>query len=340
MKNTSVRFKGCDKRSITIQSQIHSNETHSTPVLFSLIEALNKREITGTIDIFPCINKVGFLNYCFTHSGLYDPDNGQNWNRIDFEIIPLIVDIFRKQANIVKGIDDIYLIIESIENNLFFSSYGNKRQNLNFIAPIKSALKSQYFVDVHTPECGVEHLYCNHISEFVNSFRITPTIIDKSNSNTFRKFLFILFEELKTIENDIIKSFFSDREIITLELPSNTYITNKYINKWTDFMLNVLKSNNFIKKNEDIINTNNICESNDIFDASTLKWYYSDIDGIVVLNKPVGSIVEENDLIMTIMSIEGEKQYIKAVKKGLFLCFRDKKVTLSGEWVARILENQ
>ncbi len=331
-------FCGCDMKTITIQSQVHSNETHCTPVLFSLIKELNKREIQGNIDIFPCINKVGFLNYCFTHNGLYDPDNGQNWNRIDFEIIPLIVDLFRKHTQIIKNINDIYLIIESIDSNLFSSKYGNKRQNLNFANPLKSALKSQFFIDVHTPEFGVEHLYCNQVSEFVNSFRITPTIVDKSNTNTFRKFLLILFEELRIIENDIIKSFFSDREIVTLEIPSNTYITNEYINKWSNFLLNTLESNNFIKKSEDVKDNNNNCETIGVFDVSNLKYYYSDLDGIIILNKPVGSIVEENDLIMTIISIEGEKQYVRAVNNGLFLCFRDKKVTLLGEWIARILE--
>ena len=338
MKN-DYRFNGCDNRSITIQSQIHSNETHSTPILFSLIEELNNVKIIGNIDIFPCINKIGFLNYCFTHNGLYDPDSGQNWNRIDFGIISLIVGLFRKKANTVKNINDIYLIIESIEDSLFSSEYGDKRQNLNFASPIKSALKSQFFIDVHTPEYGVEHLYCNHVSEFVSSFKIAPIIVDESSTNTFRKFLLILFEELKTIENDIVKKFFSNREVVTMELPSNTFITNEYVNKWTGSLLDILESNNFIKKGKYIVNKKN-SGSIDVFDVGNLKWYYSSIDGIIVLNKPVGSIIEKDDLIMTIISIEGNKQYIKAVKKGCFLCFRDKKVTLSGEWVARILEYQ
>lgn len=320
---------------IYIQSQIHSNETHGTPVLFGLIRKLEGIKVEGEVVIWPCVNEEGFHDYCISRKGLFDPDNGQNWNRIEFSYFNPIVSYFESKKERVESKEDIEKLIDDLDLKLIEGDYGIKKHVYNFWEPLKIALKSKYIIDIHTPEFGVEHLYCNKETSFVKSFNISPIIIDDTDSATFRNFMTKLLNSLAQIKNRSFAEYFFGREVVTVELPSHKYIDDEYIYNWSERFLDILNTSNFIDKREI---KEQIMSEVQIYNIKSLKYYYAKTDGIIIMMVPVGSVIEKNEVFLKIISIDGGQQLVRAVNKGKFLCFRDKKTALRGEWIARVLE--
>lgn len=320
---------------IYIQSQIHSNETHSTPVLLELVRKLSGIKINGEVIIWPCVNEEGFHDYCINRNGLFDPDNGQNWNRFEFTYFASIVQYFDRKKESIQSEKDLERLIDNLDFKLVEGQYGIKKHVYNLWAPLKIALKSKYIVDVHTPEFGVEHLYCNKETPLVKHFNISPVIMDDTDSATFRKFITKLVNSLAKLENRYFAEYFSEREVITVELPSHKYIDEAYIDNWSDRFLNILTASNFIERREAV---EPIMPEVQIYNIKSLRYYYARADGIIVLTAQLGAIIEKNEVFMKIVSVNGRQQLVRAVNKGKFLCFRDKKSTLKGEWIARVLE--
>lgn len=324
-----------DGKRMYIQSQIHSNETHGTPVLFGLIRKLEGIKVKGEVVIWPCVNEEGFHDYCISGKGMFDPDSGQNWNRIELSYFNPIICYFKSKKESVESKEDIEDLIDKLDLELIEGDYGIKKHIYNFWGPLKIALKSKYIIDVHTPEFGVEHLYCNKETSFVKSFNISPIIIDDTNSTTYRNFMTELLNSLSQIKNKCFAKYFGGREVVTVELPSHKYIDDEYICNWSERFLNILGASNFIEKRE---NKEQVISETHIHNIKSLKYYYAKKDGIIILTVPIGSVIEKNEVFMKIISIDGGQQLVRAVNKGKFLCFRDKKTTLRGEWIARVLE--
>jgi len=320
---------------IYIQSQIHSNETHGTPVLLTLIERLKMMRVTGEVIIWPCVNRVGFYSYCVNRNGLFDPDSGQNWNRVNFLHFKPIIDYFNDKIDQMHSISDVEKTVNDLDIQLLEGGYGINKNIYNFFEPLKNALKSKYFIDVHTPEFGVEHLYCNAVSSFVCSFDINPIILDDTDAATFRNFMSKLYDSLSQVKNRHCANYFSNKEIVSVELPSHMPIDDEYISYWTERLISILGATGFITDKNRVEKTT---FNEQFHDIASLKYYYANIDGVIILTVPVGTVIDKNDLIMVIVSLDGTRQFVRAVKRGKFLCFRDKKTILRGEWVARVLE--
>ena len=323
------------RKRIFLQSQIHPNETHGTIILYSLVEKLKEFKIDGEVVVWPCINDFGFYSYCLNKNGLYNSDNGQNWNRFSFEYIDIITEFFQKKSELINSFKDLDTTIESLTVDIFNQGYGINQNLNNLLKSLKIALKSDYFIDIHTPEFGVQHLYCNQITPFVDSFSIEPTIIDNTDTQTYRNFLKKLFNKIAGLNNKFCQEYFSNREIVTLELPSNTVPTDNYVDLWTEKLINIIGFCGFIEQKDQ---NNKQFSEHKSYDISALKYYYSKSDGIIIQVAPLGTIIEKGNIIMKILSVDGKEHAIKANKKSVFLCFRDKKVTLKGEWVSRMLE--
>ncbi|EOS72916.1 hypothetical protein C817_05290 [Dorea sp. 5-2] len=210
-------------------------------------------------------------------------------------------------------------LIDNLDLKLIEGDYGIKKHVYNFWEPLKIALKSKYIIDTHTPEFGVEHLYCNKETVFVKSFNISPIIIDDTDSATFRNFMTKLLNSLVQIKNKNFTEYFGGREVVTVELPSHKYIDDEYIYNWSERFLNILDAINFIDKREIEEQTMSNVQ---IYNIKSLKYYYAKADGIIIMMVPIGSIIEKNEVFMKIISIDGGQQLVRAVNKGKFLCFR------------------
>jgi len=185
------------KVKVYIQSQIHGNESFGTLVLYGLIDELSKiqkENILGFIKIIPKVNPYSWINFLYNHNGRFNDITGMDWNRSFYWLTNSRKTRFEKSKNIDLN--------EKISNIIFKLTKG-----------------FNYIWDIHTPENGIEHIYCQRFTSEISTFGI-PNIIEFQTPT-----IHSLDEECMRL-NEHSKNIMYI-EALTIELPSLHYPTAK-----------------------------------------------------------------------------------------------------------------
>lgn len=318
--------------SIYFQSQLHGNETMGTLVLSNLISFLNNLEkgsIKESIRIVPRANPFSWNTYQYTRNGLFDTTSGDNWNRIfDWNAYQ---DKAKKILNENKSIS---------KENLFqkLRNLSIKQQNTSCLKDFISnklfelSIGYNFIVDVHTPENGIEHLYCSSYADVFPKFEV-PYIVEYGmpTLNTFdeahNKFNKVFFQFKKT----------QNYNAVTLEIDSNIPAEKKTIDQWTERIIKQLIDFKIIENNK--IHTDKTATNNNRFIGNMIN-FNSHISGIQFHHFKLGETISSGDKIFEIRpfsnSIENEVVYSDS--DCIPLCLRKHNIVNSGNWIVRALK--
>lgn len=299
--------------SIYLHSQIHGNETLSTLVLCNLIKRLksiNKSFFKGFIRIVPRVNPFAWENYLYAKNGVFSPVTGINWNRIfawDFkkkyqdknENIQTIKEYAKKRSICLS-------IVDSLKYYLLYLSIG-----------------FDFIIDVHSPENGIPHLYCQKYTDNLPLFNINYIIEYNDNyQNTF--------DDAHTRLSKYFE-FAKNSTAITLELDSNVPASKNLVDYWTDIFLeqfielgiiNISSSKKIERKNTQI---------------GKVQDFETPFSGIQTHYFSLGNLVKKDSVLFSVLNFDLENEYIaKATNDCVPICLRKASIVHSGGWVVRV----
>jgi predicted deacylase len=311
------------ENSIYLQSQIHGNEIFGTRVLHRVIEQLNlldEEAIKGFIRIAPAVNPEAWLNYMNTGEGGYELLSGLNWNRV-FEnwIVEKAVDLYN--LNPLSGVLGVTEGLIADSRN--YSQYESKLP----LILIANSLGFKYVVDVHTPEYGIEHLYCQHFASMVPTFGIHNIVEYKSL-------------EMKAFEECHIRlsqALHINCIPVTVELPAKPYSRRDEIDYWANQVLNEMHRLELIR----MPHYKQIQDSFEEYRVGTIRDYYSHSGGAIAYEFTEGQAVNEGDTIATVLARKTNRLEIESIiaeKECLPISFRNRGVVKPGSWALRVLE--
>lgn len=281
---------------VYIQSQLHGNETFSTLVVLELKKRLEKIPnncFNSLIRLVPRINPYSWHEYLFNGNGRLNPINGKDWNRS-----------FEWENNIV---DETFDKNTTLSNLAFYLI-----RNFNIIW------------DIHTPENGVEHLYCNKFSSGKFYFGI-ENIIEYGEPTIYS------FDEACVR----LKKQFKIDEAITIELPSHIYAQTKNVQLWADRLYRELINREFINLKKDTY-----IPTAQKFRIGQWIDYYADKSGIVQYNFELGELIHTDNELYTIIPFDYIDNLFptKSTFDGYPICIRKKSMVSKGDWVVRVLK--
>ncbi|MCL2065212.1 MAG: succinylglutamate desuccinylase/aspartoacylase family protein [Candidatus Cloacimonetes bacterium] len=285
-----------NKNKIYIQSQLHGNETFSTLVILELKKLLEKtpnRYFNSFIRLVPRINPYSWHEYLYNGNGRLNPANGKDWNR-SFE----------------WG--------QSISDNSF--DRNTTLSNLTF-----SLIKDFNFIwDIHTPENGIEHLYCNHFSTDKSYFGI-ENIIEYGEPT-----IYSLDEACTRLQKQL-----NINEAITIELPSHIHAQAKNVLFWADRLYRELISRGFVH-----LKIDNHVPITRKFRVGQWVDYYADKSGIIQYNFELGELIQTGAELFNIIPFDYINDFYptKNTFEGYPICIRSKSMVDKGNWVVRVLK--
>ena len=321
-----------DKPSIYFQSQIHGNETLGTLVLSNLISFLKNlkpHSILSPIRIVHRVNPFSWYNYLFSKNGLYDPNSGNNWNRI------FNWEIYAKELTVLLNRNDhknehkilsklIKLAIENQNTDLLTEYISSRLFELSF--------GYKYIVDLHTPENGIEHLYCSKFNKNLPSFQI-PYVIEYGSPTSK------VFDEahMKLVERFLSYPILNGNLAVTIELDSNVPASEDIIEKWTNRIIVQLIDLNILDLPYHHHKTND--KSKRIYIGKMID-YRSHISGIQYHYFKLGEKLSYGDKVFGIKPFlhEDKNEIVKSVCECIPLCLRKHTIVSAGNWVVRALQ--
>ncbi len=195
--------------SVYLQAQLHGNEVHGYVILESLakrLSSLSRHAFRSAVRVVPVANPYAVAQYAHTGVGMYDVHSGQNWNRIfDWPGAPVLApEDGPKAAHLRPG------YLDRLKAELLRLSDGY-----------------DVVVDVHTPEFGVEHLYCARCEESTPTFGIENVI--EYGVGTVPSF----------DQAQIMRAQEARREVVavTVEIESHVALSMDLVSDWTTRLL-------------------------------------------------------------------------------------------------------
>ncbi len=309
--------------SVYFQSQLHGNEAAGTAVLRELVNALRTlpaESICGAIRIVPRANPFAWQSYVQTRQGTYDLTTGENWNRIyDWSAL-------REEAETQwKGMseDDAWKLMRRLVAQRREASYDLLDQLRYSLFELASGYA--YIIDVHTPDNGIEHLYCSRYSETVPHFGV-PNVLEFGDpqGNTFDEGYLRLIQQAE--------GHLGHSQAITLEIKNRLALHNDQVEDWVERILNELRHRRILQDVEDV----------EMPRPAYVGSYVSCIGrvtGIVVYHRRPGEFVKAGDVVGELIpfDMEDAPQQVTAPVSGILLNMRDQTIVPSGGWVVRML---
>lgn len=239
---------------------------------------------------------------------MYDRDTGRNWNRI-FDWTDLrLLELIESQGSEPTGVCPR---LTHLEHLLLRLSFGYS-----------------LVVDIHTPDYGVEHVYCSRYDQTTPTFGVTNVV-------EYGQCTLPSFDQAQIM---LARAANPDREVtsLTIEIDSHTALTRELVDDWTERLLGGLAALELIDRAvlplarapEDRMVTRGI-----------MRDYIAPASGPYVAEARLGIPVSPDEPLMTILPYDARigPQTIRARQPCVPLCWRRETVVVEGCWAVRAL---
>jgi len=305
--------------SLYMQSQVHGNEVFGTLVLRELMErlsALPDQAFLGALRISPSANPFSYQNFLIAYEGMYDLLAGKNWNRI-FDVSDILSDNMDAEslsAKLVHLAEETNDCVKKLPLILLAHSVGYS-----------------YVVDVHTPEFGMQHLYCAKLGPDTPTFGITNVVESGSAKQPFS------FDDSNQFIAEKLKL---DCVSVTVELPNYSPATHKDVVKWAEAFAYELVRLGLVDGK--LLAVDALPEKKLVLSAGVYD-YIPDISGIILHHFDPCDTVEAGAPLVSVVPTRYDAkgaQTIYARKRCFPVSLRRKGTVQAGQWVVRVLEEK
>jgi predicted deacylase len=304
--------------SFYFQSQLHGNETHGTPVLYRLIEllaALPRNAVTGRVRVVPRANPHAWQAYLYTRQGTYETRTGINWNRIcDWRGVA--------EEIAAEGEGTAGAIIAARR-----ARAATLQEQLS-LGLLQLSWDHDHIVDVHTPDRGVEHLYCDSLTPEVPRFEI-PNVIEFGAKRGPS------FDEAHLTLAAILGL---RRQSVTLELPSVGAVEAALVEDWAARLFNELLRRGVL---QGPARERAGAPGSDALRRGQMRDFRSERGGLPVLRATLGEDLPAGEPLMDILPFDPTAtatEVLISERRCVPLCLRQDKLVPPGVWAIRVLE--
>jgi len=305
--------------SFYMQSQVHGNEVFGTLVVRELMErlsALPSEAFLGALRISPSANPFSYQNFLIAYEGMYDLLAGKNWNRI-FDVSDVIsenMDAESLSAELARLAEATNDCVKKLPLVLLAHSVGYN-----------------YVVDVHTPEFGMQHLYCDTLRPNTPTFGINNVVESGGAKQAFS------FDDSNQFLADKLKL---DCVSVTVELPSYSPATHKDVVKWADAFAYELVRLGLVDGKYLAVDA--LPEKKPVLSTGVYD-FIPDISGIVLHHFAPCDTVEAGAPLVSVIPMRYDAkgaQTMYARKRCFPVSMRRKGTVQAGQWVVRVLEEK
>ena len=331
------------------QASVHGAEHQGNAVIYQLLEYLEKNEINGSIRIVPMANpaainsKLGSYTY-----GRFNPNTGDNWNRLYFDYTKNCKDI-SEFANSFVGKDNLKICKEykKLLSSLLATKknkvldYGPKHNGILNLQLQELSVNADYVLDLHTGPVATRYLYVpEYLEERCEDLAFPHNlIIPNEFAGAMDEACFIPWIALKAEFNKLGFEYHIPSESYTVELGGEERISLE------EAHLDLRHVLHFLYKRGIVIN--------DVAPPSTTmrkcllsnyKTYYAPTGGLYEYNIQPGQSAKKGDTLATIiqlnnyLSSEPVKSFIKAKEDCIVINHFPSSSVASGSELIQVME--
>jgi hypothetical protein len=347
----TYKFQGKETGKKTyIQANLHGAEIVGNAVIYELIKyfsSLNANEIQGEILLVPFCNPTGVnQRNLFFSTGRYSPYDGNNWNRIFWDYVdekPDLDSFIHKHINFSKS---------EIQNSFYqyiINNFQQKTQichsrSLSFSEHYRNCLHSlsldaNYVIDIHSSSVwAIDYLYCfDRRQQSADYFLLDYGILmNQYDGYAFDEAFLNPWLVLEKKFAQAGRNIMFDVESWTLELGSGMQVNEMSVHKGVKGIINYLSAKEVIKKPFVFPD-----KPTKLISKNTLKNYYAPEGGILRNRLPVGTKINQGDVLYQLLSFpknsnEPRLISIQSVDQGIIYDVSINDTVNQGEYILGI----